>query len=309
MKKLLFQLSLLIIICTSCNRSVFLFSYFKGNGEDGLHLAYSTDGYHYFALNKDQSFITPRVSEDKLMRDPCITQDASGRFHMVWTVSWNAPGIGYAWSDDLIHWSEQQYIPVMAHEPTVRNSWAPEIFFEENENLFYIFWSSTIPGKYLETENSAESNYNHRMYYTSTKDFNNFSPTQLFFDQGFNVIDGTLLKANEKYYLIVKDETKFPNPQKNIRITYSDHILGPYQPVSSPISESWVEGPTAIKVKDKYLIYYDQYTRHKMGAISSTNLREWENISNEVTFPEGTRHGTVFKTKRKILKGLLEINK
>ena len=40
---------------------------------------------------------------------------------MVWTAGWYEKGIGIAHSEDLIHWSEQKYIPVMAHEPTARN--------------------------------------------------------------------------------------------------------------------------------------------------------------------------------------------
>jgi hypothetical protein len=51
---------------------VYLFSSFRDNGQDGLHLAYSYDGYNWTALKKDSSFLRPTVSKDKLMRDPCI---------------------------------------------------------------------------------------------------------------------------------------------------------------------------------------------------------------------------------------------
>src|SRR5436190_16254009 len=90
--------------------SVYLFSYFKNNGQDGLHLAYSMDGYKWTALNNDSSLLQPTVAKDKLMRDPCIIRGADNRFHMVWTVSWNDGGIGYASSPDLVHWSKQQFI-------------------------------------------------------------------------------------------------------------------------------------------------------------------------------------------------------
>jgi sucrose-6-phosphate hydrolase SacC (GH32 family) len=95
---------------------VYAFSYFKNNGEDGLHLAYSYDGYKWTALKNDRSFLKPLLSKDSLMRDPCIIRGADNKFHMVWTVSWNDRGVGYASSRDLIHWSKQQYLPVMAHE-------------------------------------------------------------------------------------------------------------------------------------------------------------------------------------------------
>src|SRR5690606_31914903 len=91
---------------------VYLYSYFTGNGDDGLHLAYSNDGYSWEALNDGKSLLTPTAGGDKLMRDPCIIRGGDGLFHMVWTVSWNEKGIGYANSKDLVHWSEQQFIPV-----------------------------------------------------------------------------------------------------------------------------------------------------------------------------------------------------
>ena len=65
--------------------NVYLFSYFKGNGEDGLHLAYSHDGLKWLALKNDKSFLTPNIGKDKLMRDPSICQGPDGTYHMVWT--------------------------------------------------------------------------------------------------------------------------------------------------------------------------------------------------------------------------------
>jgi sucrose-6-phosphate hydrolase SacC (GH32 family) len=82
-----------------------MFCYFKNNGEDGLHLAYSNDGYNWKAMFNDSSVLKPTVSKDKLMRDPCIIRGKDGKFHMVWTVSWNDKGIGYASSFDLLNWS------------------------------------------------------------------------------------------------------------------------------------------------------------------------------------------------------------
>ncbi|MET0244195.1 MAG: glycosyl hydrolase, partial [Flavitalea sp.] len=89
--------------------SAYVFAYFKNNGEDGLHLAISEDGFTYKALKGDSSFLTPEVSKDKLMRDPCIIRGADGVYHMVWTVSWNDKGIGYASSKDLKSRSKQQF--------------------------------------------------------------------------------------------------------------------------------------------------------------------------------------------------------
>ena len=98
MKKLsLFAMLLMSALFMGCSeQEVYLFSYFKGNGEDGLHLAKSEDGRNWTSLKGDASFLQPELSRDKLMRDPCIIIGGDGLFHMVWTVSWTENGIGYA---------------------------------------------------------------------------------------------------------------------------------------------------------------------------------------------------------------------
>ncbi len=287
-------------------KEIYMFSYFTGNGEDGLHLAYSNDGMKWKALNNNQSFLTPQVGEDKLMRDPCIISGPDGKFHMVWTVSWKEKGIGYASSEDLIHWSEQKYIPVMEHEPTAQNCWAPEIFYDESSKQYIIFWSTTIPGRFPETEKTGDDKYNHRMYYVTSEDLKDFSETELFYDQGFNVIDGTLIKENDGYILFLKDETRTP-PEKNIRIASCKKLTGKYSKPTLPITgDYWAEGPTPIKINDKWVVYFDKYRKHKMGAVSSSDLKNWEDISEQIEFPEGTRHGTVFTVSNEVFQKLNE---
>jgi hypothetical protein len=77
MKRLIyFLLFLLPVAVYAQSDSVYLFAYFKNNGQDGLHLAYSHDGFKWRALKKDSSFLQPTVAKDKLMRDPCIIRGA-----------------------------------------------------------------------------------------------------------------------------------------------------------------------------------------------------------------------------------------
>lgn len=292
---------------TQEKNEAYLFSYFTGNGEDGLHLAYSYDGLTWEALNDNKSFLTPRAGNDKLMRDPCIITGPDKKYHMVWTVSWNEQVIGYASSDDLVNWSEQKEIPVMAHEPTARNCWAPEVFYDEASEQYIIFWSTTIPGRFPETASNEENGYNHRMYCVTTKDFETFSKTKLFYDQGFNVIDGTLVKENGEYILFLKDETRTP-PEKNIRIARSNELTEGYSKPTEPITGNyWAEGPTPVKIGEHWYVYFDKYRKHRMGAVRSTDLVNWEDVSDLVTFPKGTRHGTVFKVPRETVERLKKL--
>ena len=272
---------------------VLLFSFFRDNGQDGLYLAWSRDGLRWTELKpRGKSFLQPKIG-GKLMRDPCLCQGPDGTFHMVWTTGWGKPPvIGYAHSRDLLQWSEQKAVPVMSHEPEARNAWAPELFYDETERQWLIFWSTTIPGRFPETDQTGDNGWNHRIYFTTTKDFASFAPTRLFYDGGFNVIDATLLKARGKHYLIVKDETKTP-VKKHLRIAVSDRAEGPFSKAGPAITGDWVEGPSAIQMGEEFYIYFDHYARPQYcGAVKSQDLEHWQDISNQLSFPEGVRHGT-----------------
>lgn len=284
-------------------KSAYLFTYFVGNGEDGLHLASSEDGYRWEALKKGKSFLTPEVGESKLMRDPCITRGPDGTFHMVWTTAWEGKTIGYASSKDLVHWSPQTAVPVMAHEPGARNCWAPEIIYDPSQGHFLIFWATTVRGKFVETEAKSEKSYNHRMYSTTTKDFVEFTPTKLFYEPGFNVIDATILPTKSRYYLIVKDETSEP-AQKNLRIASSDKIEGPWKNLSRPFTRDWVEGPTALQLGDYFVVYFDVYREKHYGALRSLDLETWEDITDKISLPKGVRHGTIIPVAEELVRAL-----
>lgn len=289
----------------SQSKDVYIFSYFKNNGEDGLHLAFSEDGYKWSALNNDSSILKPSAGNEKLMRDPCIVKGPDNRFHMVWTTGWNEKGIGYAHSDDLIHWSEQQYIEVMKHEPDARNCWAPEIFYDEPTKQYMIFWATTIEGRFPETQSKKENGYNHRIYYVTTSDFKEFSDTDILYDMDFNAIDATIIRHNDKYVMFLKDETIEPTPQKNIRLATSSNLTGGYSVPSPPITGNyWAEGPTVLKTSTGWIVYFDKYKEKKMGAVFSKDLSVWTDISLKVKFPEGVRHGSVLKVSREILERL-----
>ncbi len=292
------------VLAQNKDENIYLFSYFKDNGKDGLHLAYSRDGLSWVALNNDQSVLQPAVAKDKLMRDPCIIRGGDGDFHMVWTVSWTDKSIGYASSKDLVHWSEQQLIPVMKNEEGARNCWAPEITYDAANKSYMIYWATTITGKFTKTASEKENGYNHRIYYTTTKDFEKFSKTKLLYNPGFNVIDATIVKDGKRFVMFAKDETREP-VNKNIKIAYSKKLKGPYTKASNPITGNyWAEGPTVFKKDNQWIVYFDKYTLHKYGAISSPDLKIWNEISDQIQLPIGIRHGSILMITEEELKKL-----
>jgi hypothetical protein len=296
-----------LLLCVAAARGEYLFTYFTKNGEDGLHLAWSSDGYKWERLNGGKSYLPPKVGRSKLMRDPCVARGPDGTFHLVWTSGWNENNIGYASTKDFITWSEQKEVPVMAHEPQVRNSWAPEVVYDEKRGDFILFWASTIPGRFPETAGSSESDYNHRMYFTATKDFVTFAPTKLFLDPGFSVIDATFVSAKGQHFLVIKNETVNP-PKKYLQLAEAVELRGPFKALSSPFTPAglWVEGPTALSIGDDIVLYYDAYQTKHYGAMRTRDLKTWEDVTEKLSLPdEGTpirmRHGTAIEVPAAII--------
>jgi hypothetical protein len=172
------------------------------------------------------------------------------------------------------------------------------VVYDEAKQQYVIFWATTIPGRFPQTDGLGDGN--HRIYSMVTKDFKTFTPTRLFFDGGFNVIDATMLCAEGKYYLIVKDETLKP-VKKNLRIAVGASPEGPFGDVSAPFTPNWVEAPSAIRIGDDYVVYFDCYTKGHYGAIRSRNLKDWEDITARLAFPKGARHGTVLRVPKVVV--------
>jgi beta-xylosidase len=285
----------------SDRKEVYLFTSFREPATEGLRLMSSEDGYHWTDLGR--TFLKPEIGS-KVMRDPSLAQGPDGTFHLVWTCGWKGDkGFGYASSKDLIHWSPQRFIPVMEHEPATVNVWAPELYYEEESKQFLILWASTIPLRF--PKGVEDEDNNHRMYYVTTKDFNTFSEAQLFLDPGFSVIDAVIAKkAKRDYVLVLKDNTR---PERNLKVAFSKNAAGPYTAASEPFTANFTEGPTVLKLNGEWIIYYDAYKEKKYGAAKTKDFKTFTDITGQVTFPEGHKHGTVVKVKGKVVEGLIGI--
>ncbi len=311
------------IACSAPEREVYLFTGHREPAFDGLHLLYSYDGFKWDSLQG--SWLTPEIGNKQatyfnyhsnqieeakyapqsMMRDPSLLQGPDGTFHLVWTLGWSGDlGFGYASSKDLITWSEQRRIPVMEGAKT-NNVWAPELFYDETNEHFMIVWSSSIlPENYTEADRLG-TNGCHRPYYTTTKDFVEFTPAKPFYDAGFNTIDGFIVKKEEgDYRLIIKDNRK-PG--------YSDLFCveaaspeGPYSNPTEKFAPTYSEGACCIKVGEEWLIYFDVYREYRFGAVSTTDFKSFTPIDDKISVPAGHKHGTVVKVKESVLRALLE---
>ncbi len=266
--------------------TVLLFAFFR-NERDGLHLATSEDGLKWEALNADKSFLTPQVG-GKLMRDPTLQRGPEGLFHLLWTDSWTGQSIGYANSKDLIHWSEQQELPVMAAESTTRMTWAPEMRYDGQKAEWVIYWSSTVGGT-----------TGQRTYATTTKDFKAFTPAKLFFDPGFGEIDASILEDGGKFLMFYK------HGGRGIQLATADNLQGPYTNTETmfayPNADQW-EGPWPIKRGGDYLVYVDHYrSANRMGLWRSHDLKTWEDITAQTSGLRGISHGSVIPVPKSVV--------
>ncbi|HTV01738.1 MAG TPA: glycoside hydrolase family 43 protein [Luteitalea sp.] len=275
----------------------YLFAYFTGNGEHGLRFARSDDGLRWRRVADGRVYLAPTVG-GRLMRDPSIVAGSDGQYHMVWTTGWWDRGFGVSHSRDLKTWSAPSFVPVLPDEPGVRNVWAPEIHHDARAGQYVIVWASTIAGRFPETAHVGDAGQdgqrlNHRLYATTTSDFLRYTPARLFYDGGFSAIDGVVVRDGDDVVLVVKDETRYPEPRKDLRIARGTAIAGPFGPADAAFSPSWVEGPTVLRLGDHWRVYYDEYTRKRYGAMDTRDFRTFTPVA-DVTFPEGMRHGTAF---------------
>lgn len=289
----------------------FLFTSFRSNGETGVHLALSEDGRRWTPLNGNRPWLKPE-QPGMLMRDPFLVRGPDGMWHLLWTWGWTrqetggALKIGYASSRDLITWSPQRAIAVLPDEPTARNAWAPEAAWDAERGEWIVFWSTTIPGRFPDTEGTGDGGYNHRLYAMTTRDWATFSPARLWFDPGYNVIDTTLVRDGKRWLMVFKDERKTPL-QKRLRLATADSPRGPWRNVTEPFTPAWVEGPSVVKIGDEWWIYFDHYTKPRhYGALRTRDWSRFEDVTGQVSFPEDHRHGTVVRITEPEAKRLRE---
>lgn len=266
----------------------YVFTSFRGNG-DGLHLSISRDGKQW--SDTTPVFLRSEVGS-KLFRDAQIHRGNDGVFRMVWTTGWHDTGIGYAWSKDLVHWSKQQYFPFMEATPGTETCWAPEIFYDRSRLQYMITWSSSVKGRFTETESADRMN--HRTYVVTTKDWKAFTQPKVLIDPGFDHIDTTLMERNGKYIAVIKEgDRQAKKIYGPIHYLTADDPMGPYTLMTPPIVTQQAEGPALAQLGNQTLLYVDFYAAGHYGAFATNDWKSWRNVTKEVSVVEGQRHGSI----------------
>jgi hypothetical protein len=263
----------------------------KKSGETGIYMALSKDGYNW-AYVSDGKPIVRQSERNELMLDPFVLRDPDGTFHMVWTWSASSPAIGYASSNDLLHWTKNRKLTIPA-VPGALAARSPSVYYRESKKDWLVLWTSSSA--------AAGSPPQDRIYYSTTTDFKSFTPPALFFDPGYSVTDASLLGSGMPglFYLIFTDERTSPL-QKRIYAAEGPSMTGPWQRISEPITPPWAEAPAPIQVADGLLVYYHRihnpqdptHDPQDYGAAFTKDMTHWNDESLRISFPNGIHHGS-----------------
>jgi hypothetical protein len=173
--------------------------------------------------------------------------------------------------------------------PDVNNVWAPETYWDSDKNQWLIIWSSSM-------KNSPEGN---RIWSSLTPDFVTFSKPAIFFDPGYVVIDATIFHGpTGPYRLIFKEQTNDPLTYQE-RVAAGPTLEGPWdlKTISGFITEPWSEGPSAIEVGDRVVVFYDHYRapRARFEAVATRDWKHWEDITSDISLPAYCKHGSFLR--------------
>lgn len=275
-----------------------------------LHIALSTDGRHWTALNNNEPVWNQQ------MRDPFVHRCPDGLWRLLATGGGRSsnrekvgPGCLYATSKDLVNWQVEGSLSLMRdvrNEENIlaRNIWAPEWFYDEHTKEYMLFWSSSF-----KDAGWKES----RLWYCKTRDWKTFTPAQVLFEPPYSVIDGTLIEDNGTYYLFHKEEEfgEKSGERRAIRVATSKKLEGPYQIIEGPLNQGQIvpvitEGPSVVKdlVNPRWLLFYDYCMTNRFGVSYSPDLINWS-VLDDVCFPSEARHGTVSILKPEEAKTLM----
>lgn len=271
-------------------------SYFT-DAEEALHLAVSRDGQEFSPVNDGEPVLRGTVGTRSL-RDPFIGVGPDGVFHLLATDGWTSQSIVHATSTDLFTWSEQELLPVMAGVEGAHNAWAPEFFHDREQGVYHLIWSSVVDSGITADSRVWENmSQDHRIWHCTTADFLTFSPSSLFFDPGYSVIDATVQATEDGFLMAFKDERGANDPaarHKHIHLTTFTTPGGPYSEPTGPVTPPVVEGPSIYRRGDEWVLMFDHFLEGRYGAASSTDGLTWNPTT--VSLPGGMRHASVLST-------------
>ncbi len=289
----------------------YLFCYFVGNeiDEQRIHLAVSTDGYHFEALKGNEPIII-QTKGTGCVRDPYIlkAKDENGKecYYIIATdmnalEGWTSNHALITWkSYDLINWTDETVIDIREFEgfENTNRAWAPQAIYDENKGMYMVYWANST------TENDCAGHY-----YAYTKDFKTFEtePKVLYgrwneLDEetgerrNIQCIDGDIV-YNEKdgyYYLYFKEDIT-----QKIAYVKSKNLTGPYNEDYTICSLNYwgVEGSSMYRINgtNAWMMIMDEYGEDSYFAQMTRDFKTFRRVQRSAYAMDQLkpRHGSV----------------
>ena len=271
--------------------SAYVMGYFKESPNQSgdsyaLHLAVSSDGLNWSPLNQNNPVATPTAGMLGL-RDPYILRKQDGTFVVLAT---DLRGRVFNLNNQYIHVWDSTNLTTFSNYRRVRlhsmntHSWAPQAFWVASRNQYAVIYSA-----HNGTRDVFMVNY--------TSDFINMGSAQVFFDPGFNVLDGDVLVDGSNYYLsyknlsngnlfVARSTTGAPNSFTTLTsgLRQGNAIEAPILVKSNTSSTFWLWGDSFSPVNAVF--YAWQSTNINGNAWSALNQRTY-------TAPISAKHATI----------------
>lgn len=249
----------------------YLMTYFVGDGlkNEQVYYGWTYDGLLWYPINFQKPVLKATIGTRRL-RDPSIIRQKNGKFTLVATEGFDNPDIFAFDTTNLIDFENERLINVNKSSDVLalleKQAWAPEGFYDRRIDKYVIYWSSPTDKK---------------MFYNYSSDLNDISYPYVLVDVGFPVIDGTLLKEDGGYSIVLKDERMPMEKHSQLFVGYSEKDYTQIEHFDfNFFSGHQSEGPFIIQRGYDFLLYYDDYTRHKFKAYQFYELKA--NIFEEI---------------------------
>jgi hypothetical protein len=263
----------------------FVMGYFtesrRGLGTNyGLHLAVSTDGLQWMPLNQNNPVVTP-TGGDGGLRDPFILPKQDGTFVVMAT---DLKGTDWTEQSQVIHvWdsadlrSFDNYRLLKLHSMAT-HSWAPEAFWDASRGQYAIIYSSV---------NSSGHNV---IMVNYTTDFNTVTSPQVFFDPGYDVIDGSLaIDVNGVNYLYFKARNSLVGAKSTSLDPGSFSVF-----TSGLAPQGGIEAPILAQVSGTWYLWGDANAVFYVWQTSDLSTGTWTATDQRIyTQPLNSKHATI----------------
>lgn len=299
---------------TEKDMAAYLMVYFS-DSDHSLHMALSSDGYSFTALNDNKPIIDGGpVAEQKGIRDPHITRGPDGAFYLAMTdlhifaqreglrdTEWERDGSKYGWgnnrglvlmkSDDLINWSKAniQIDESFAGYDEIGCVWAPETVYDPKAGKMMIYFTMRF--------GTAPS----RVYWSYVNgDFDQLltRPRVLFeYPRPATYLDSDITKVGNKYHMFYVSHDGTPG----IKHAVSNRINWGYsfEPDWIDAEEKPCEAPNVWKRigEDKWVLMYDCYgiNPHNFGFSETSDFKTYKHLGY---FNQGVMKTTNFSSPK-----------